>query len=82
MVIQLYEDFKKMKKFISVMSVFALLVSGYVFAEQDKVSVEVCKEEAKSDAVSADKMKEYIDNCVKNIADDENREQMEVKQEK
>ena len=67
-----------MKKIISVLSVFALLVSGYAFAEQDKVSVEVCKEGAKSEGISSDKMKEYIDKCVKDIADDEIREKMEM----
>ena len=70
-----------MKKIISILSVLALLLSGYAFAEQDKVSVEVCKEEAKSDAVSADEMKEYIDKCVQDIADDVKREQMEMQQE-
>ena len=71
-----------MKKFISTLSVFAILLSGHAFAEQDKVSVEVCKEGAVSEGISADKMKEYIDKCVKDIADDEKREQMEMQQEK
>jgi len=46
------------------------------------VSVEVCKEGAVSDGISSDKMKEYIDKCVKDIADDEKREQMEIQQDK
>lgn len=71
-----------MKNIISILSVFALLLSGHVYAEQDKVSVEVCKEGATSEGISSDKMKEYIDKCVKDIADDEQREQMEVQQEK
>ena len=71
-----------MKKIVSVMSVFALLLSGYAFAAQDKVSVEVCKEGAINDGVSSDKMKEYIDKCVKDIADDEKRELIEMQQEK
>ena len=68
-----------MKKIISVMSVLALLLSGYAFAEQDKESVEVCKEGAESEGVSSDKMKEYIDKCVEDIAADETRENMEMK---
>ena len=71
-----------MKKIISTLYVFALLLSGYAFADQDKVSVEVCKEGAVSEGVSPDKMKEYIDKCVKDIADDEKREQMEMQQDK
>ena len=70
-----------MKKTISILSILALFFTGYVYAEQDKVSVEVCKESAESDGLSGDKMKEYIDKCVKDIADDEKREQMELKQE-
>jgi len=81
-VIQHYEDYKKMKKTISILSIFALFLTNYVYAEQakeqDKVSVEVCKEGAVSDGISGDKMKEYIDKCVKDIADDEKREQMEM----
>ena len=68
-----------MKKIISVMSALALLLSGYAFAEQDKESVEVCKEGAESEGVSSDKMKEYIDKCVEDIAADETRENMEMK---
>ena len=67
-----------MKKIISIVSVFALLLSSHVYAEQDKVSLEVCKEGAKSEEISSDKMKEYIDKCVKDIADDEKRERMEM----
>ena len=62
------------------MSVLALLLSGYAFAEQDKVSVEVCKEGAESEGVSPDKMKEYIDKCVEDIAADETGEEMELPQ--
>ena len=69
-----------MKKFISILSVMAFLVSGYAYAEQDKVSVEVCKEGAESEGVSPDKMKEYIDKCVDDIAADETREKMEIQQ--
>ena len=69
-----------MKKIISVLSVLALLLSSYAFAEQDKVSVEVCKEGAESEEVSPDKMKEYIDKCVEDIAADETREKMEMQQ--
>lgn len=71
-----------MKKIISSLSVLFVLFSGYVYAEQDKVSVEVCKEDAQENGISADKLKEYIEKCVKDIADDEKREQMEVNQEK
>lgn len=74
--------YKKMKKIISVLSIFALFLTNYVYAEQaqkqDKESVEVCKESAESDGVPGDKIKEYIDKCVKDIADDEKREQMEM----
>ena len=69
-----------MKKIVSILSIFALFLTGFVYAEQDKVSVEVCKEGAESEGVSGDKMKEYIDKCVKDIAEDEKREQMELKQ--
>ena len=62
------------------MSVLAILFSGYAFAEQDKVSVEVCKEGAESEGVSSDKMKEYIDKCVEDIAADETREKIEMQQ--
>ena len=64
------------------MSVLALLLSGHAFAEQDKLSVEACKEGAESEGISDDKIKEYIDKCVKDIADDEEREKMEAPQEK
>ena len=67
-----------MKNIITVMSVLALLLSGYAFAEQDKVSVEVCKEGAESEGISPDKMKEYIDKCIEDIAADETREKMEM----
>jgi len=69
-----------MKKIISSLSILLLLFSGYAYAEQDKVSVEVCKEGAESEGVSPDKMKEYIDKCVEDIAEDEKREQMEINQ--
>jgi len=71
-----------MKKIIFTLSVFALLLSGHAFSEQDKVSVEVCKEGAISEGISPDEMKEYIDKCVKDIEDDEKREQMEMQQDK
>ena len=78
MVIQHYEGLYKMKKIISVMSVLALLFSNQIFAEQDKVSVEVCKEGAISEGISSELMKEYIDKCVEDIAADEKREEMET----
>ena len=67
-----------MKKIISVMSVSVLLFSGHPFAEQDKISIEVCKEGARSEEISSDKMKEYIDKCMKDIADDEKTARMEM----
>ena len=69
-----------MKKIISVMSVLALLLSGHIYAEQDRVSVEICKEGAISEGVPSDNMGEYIDKCVNDIADDEAREQMELQE--
>ena len=71
-----------MKKIISSLSILLLLFSGYAYAEQDKVSVEVCKEGAESEGVSPDKMKEYIEQCVKDIEEDEKRELMEIQQER
>ena len=53
------------------------MFSGYAFAEQDKESVEVCEKLAKSEGVSGDNIKEYVDKCAKDIAEDEKREQME-----
>lgn len=80
MVIQHYEGLHKMKKVISILSGVVLLFSSHVFAEQDKESVEVCNEAAKSEGVSSDKVKEYVDKCVKDIADDEKREKAESAQ--
>ena len=69
-----------MKKILSILFVMTFLFSGYVVAEEDKLSVEVCSETAKSDGLSEEQAKEYIDQCVKFIAEDEQREQNELKQ--
>jgi len=69
-----------MKKIITILSVLALLFSSHVYAEQDKESIEVCKEAAESEEISSDKMKEYINKCVEDIAADETREKMESQQ--
>ena len=71
-----------MKKLISVFSVLAMLLSGQAFSEEDRVSVEICKEGAISEGVTPDKMKEYIDKCVDDLAEEEKREQMEMEKEK
>jgi len=71
-----------MKKIISVISVLTLLLSAHAFAAQDEESVEICKDGAVSEGLTGDKMKEYVDKCVNEIAEDEKREQMEIEEKK
>ncbi|MDH5370137.1 MAG: hypothetical protein OEW99_08930 [Gammaproteobacteria bacterium] len=68
-----------MKKVISILFVMAFLISGHAYAEQDEELVSVCKESAERDGISADMMNEYIDNCIKTILADEEKEKMESK---
>jgi len=68
-----------MKKMISILLVMAFLISGNTYAEQDEELISICKESAEKDAVSADMMKEYIDNCIKTILDEEEKEEMKSK---
>lgn len=61
-----------MKKFISSLSIIALLLSGYAYAEEkDNVSLEVCKESVENEGIPADEAQEYIANCLKSIAEEE-----------
>lgn len=69
-----------MKKVISILSVMAFLFSGYVQAEQDEELVSVCKEVAEREEISPDMTKEFIDQCIKDIMADEQKEKMESKQ--
>ena len=64
-----------MKNIISILFVMAFLISGHAYAEQDEELVSVCKESAERDDISADMMKEYIDNCIKTILSDESKEE-------
>lgn len=61
------------------MSVLALLLSTYAYAEQDKESVEVCAEAAKIEDISSEEMKAYIAKCVQDI-EDAKKEQADLPQ--
>lgn len=68
-----------MKKFISILSVMAFLLSGYVQAEQNEELISVCKEAADKDGVSAEMYNEYVENCLANISEDEQKDKEESK---
>ena len=68
-----------MKKFISVLSVIAILFSGYAQSSQDEELVSVCKEAAERDDVLAEQQQAYIEQCVKDILADDKKEEAESK---
>ena len=76
---QTLRGFIKMKKIISVLSLMAILFSGYAQSAQDQELVDVCKEAAERDDVAADKLSAYIDQCVKDILAEDKKEEAESK---
>ena len=66
-----------MKQIFSILVIMVLSFSVYAKSGQDKESLEACKELAVEQELSSEDAKKYIEECVKYIAEDEEREKQE-----
>lgn len=70
-----------MKKIIAVLGL-VVSFAAVANAALDEEAVEACNEMAVEQKISADEMKDYIDSCVKSVAESEAIEKQETSKEK